>query len=79
MERSKTCPFLKSCTKLVTEHNFLHVCNSLSFRACQVYAGRVKKLNTPMVWLQKLAVEAMDKNLEHQYLPGHSFPNLKKR
>lgn len=62
MERSAGCPLLKSCMKLVTKHNFLHVCNTASYGACQVYASRVKKLNTPMVWLQKLAVEAMKEN-----------------
>lgn len=50
------CPFLKGCEHMVTKHYFLHICDTSIYTRCQHYAIRARELNTPINWLQKLAV-----------------------
>jgi len=58
-EQDACCPYIKSCVNEVTKHVFFHICNTPSYSVCKIYAKQVNDLNTPMGWLQKMAVEAM--------------------
>jgi len=57
------CIFLNGCTKKVTNHYFQKICYSKLYVTCHQYAGKLKELNTPMIWLQKMAVEAENKDV----------------
>lgn len=59
--RGRHCPFLKGCEHTVTKHYFLHICDTSIYTRCQHYAIRAGELNTPLGWLQKLAVDEAKK------------------
>jgi hypothetical protein len=55
--RDKYCPYLKICRRKIPRNYFLRICNTGAYQKCQFYAKKAKKLNTPMTWLQKLAIK----------------------
>lgn len=52
------CPYLKSCDENVTRYHFKSFCDTSRFHVCFYHARRAGELNTPIRWLQKMAVEA---------------------
>lgn len=59
----KDCPYLHDCTIKVTKDFFARICNTAAYLNCHHFAKKVNELRTPMVWLQKMAIE-QDKMLE---------------
>ena len=57
LSEEKYCPFLKSCSVDLTRDYFLKICNTNSYATCHHFAKRIGELKTPIVWLQKIAVE----------------------
>ena len=53
----KDCPFLQDCDVPVTKDFFSRVCKAPGYLNCHHFAKRMDELQTPMSWLQKLAVD----------------------
>jgi len=53
----KDCPFLNDCGVAVTKDFFSRVCKTPGYLNCHHFARRMDELQTPMTWLQKLAVD----------------------
>lgn len=54
------CPFLKTCSVKLTKDYFVRVCNTNGYMNCHHFAKRIGDLKTPVVWLQRIAVERAD-------------------
>lgn len=57
IKKSKPCPYLKTCKHRISKHYFTRICFSGAYKTCRHYAKRERKLEIPIVWLQKMAVE----------------------
>ena len=53
----KDCPYLHDCSFAITKDFFSRICNSPSYVNCHHFAKRMDELQTPITWLQKLAVD----------------------
>jgi len=52
----KDCPYLQDCNVKITKDFFNRICNSPAYTNCHHFAKKVNELQTPMSWLQKMAV-----------------------
>ena len=53
----KHCPFINDCGVPVTKDFFSRVCKTPGYLNCHHFAKRMDELQTPITWLQKLAVD----------------------
>ena len=53
----RDCPYIHECDVQVTRDYFTRVCNTTAYVNCHTYAKMVGELKTPMLWLQKLAID----------------------
>ena len=53
----KDCPFIHDCDIPITKDFFTRVCKSPAYINCHHFAKRMDELQTPITWLQKLAVD----------------------
>jgi len=60
---AKDCPFLLECNTGVTNNFYQRICNTNNYNNCHHYARRMDILMTPMVWLQKKAVQDNKKDI----------------
>jgi len=61
LNSSKDCPFILECNSGVTKNFFQRICNTNNHNNCHHYARKLGELVTPMVWLQKKAVQDNNK------------------
>jgi len=63
----KDCPFMHECNMPVTKDFFTRVCKTPAYVNCHYFAKLMNELQTPITWLQKLAVDQaklMNTNME---------------
>jgi hypothetical protein len=65
----RSCPFLCDCEVPVTKDYFSRICKTSGYINCHHFAKKMGELNTPITWLQKIAVQET-RLLEH----GMEFP-----
>ena len=53
----RDCPYIYDCDVQITKDFFSRVCKTPAYTNCHHFAKRVGELQTPIVWLQKLAVD----------------------
>jgi hypothetical protein len=53
----KDCPFIQDCGVPVTKDFFTRVCKTPGYLNCHHFARRMNELQTPITWLQRLAVD----------------------
>ena len=53
----KHCPFIHDCNVPITKDIFSRVCKTPGYLNCHHFARRMDELQTPITWLQKLAVD----------------------
>lgn len=53
----KDCPYLQDCSVPITKDFFQRICKTPGYLNCHHFAKRVGELQTPITWLQKLAVD----------------------
>lgn len=53
----RDCPYIHDCDVQITKDFFNRVCKTPAYTNCHHFAKRVGELQTPIFWLQKLAVD----------------------
>ena len=64
--QKKDCPYLQYCNVPITKDFFSRICNSNYFFKCHHFARKVGELNTPIIWLQTLAIQDSRQDSEAQ-------------
>jgi hypothetical protein len=67
------CPSLLECETAVTNDFFKRICSSRGYVRCHHHARNMGELETPMAWLQRLAMHVELKNVEDQQSQSSSI------
>lgn len=73
IDNSKDCPFILECNTEVTKNFFQRICNSKNYNNCHHYARKLGEIMTPIVWLQKTAVQ--DNKIKNNSKLANLLPN----
>ena len=60
------CPSLLECETAVTHDYFKRICGTRGYIRCHHHARKMGELETPMAWLQRLAMNVALENVEDQ-------------
>ena len=53
----RDCPLLLECNISITKNFFFRICNTPQYQNCHHYARKKDQLKTPLIWLQKKAIQ----------------------
>jgi hypothetical protein len=53
----ESCPLIMNCESVITKDYFARICYSKGHIKCHYFAKMMNKLQTPIDWLQRLAIE----------------------